>query len=1367
MSRPYQFAEEKSTRSPLDRSQPNLYPAGQPPSFKTNVNRTKTKRWVEAKAVSYGGDDWGDYDEYDEYGADEPPPEPPSNPSVPTGLRQKGQSATEAGRSFTDPQPPRHPSIPRKNSFDAGDERRAFSSAAPQGFPTNSSIDTSAAGRNGGFGEAAPPQNQQYVARTVAQPQPINTQVPPGNRQPSASQSEVSDTPQHRRDFSPSALPPPLHTRASPAPGSASGSPAGARFPPRKSSISNPSPSEALGPHFPTSVPASASAQSPRGRAPSNPTKPLPFIRPADIYKRVEEERVKERQSLDSGRPSLDSLSSRPAEESTAGRDLRERGSAESFGRTGRRPSIERFSEAGESGRSLQPLEPVVERKSEYLPDFNIASQGPPPSTSTAQQRPAVQTYHPIALPEVQRMSGFADDFSPRYFAPDSASSQTATSLPPPQSSTIGSDPGLRSMVDQAFTRNDDNSIPPTPVSNRDTYSQSGDGVSRSNTESSYGISPIMSRVPSSATSALKARNIGGAESSTPAIAEETSETSTPTSRPPSGAMLGDGYKVNRKPSPAHSRNVSSGSLVGTPPHQTGLHTPSPAESPARSPAFEPQKAIPEPEAAVLSTLNPLSSGKPIGGDNSTLPNYATREADIATDAKKLPDAPGLAVGEAEKESQRSFLESHQGMTSDLERAPRSRSESPNKGRVQELAGKFGGISESRRGSTHSSIASWERSQEDLPSMISANKSKPSTRDSSPVKEPLSLRPTADREPSFRPKLPGQWESYATTAPTPLEQLNKDRQLGGGLSQAAADVEKKTDGDEEVDLTPTTQRHSAAPPKSDALAALQAAGSAMGEAIKASVGMGASDADTNNTAPKAASGNVFLRPLQLDRTVSSAESSNPPSPPPKDDSFEDLTPGPHEMNPTRPPMLPQLSTDPSPHDQESDKLRKDIVRTLSPLKQSDSSLQLGAPTSNNRESSILPSEYDSYWADGDLDKDVARQSVVQPRYGNEAVPAPSARQSASEPRPGLLDNRFSWERSADSGPEISNASTVPPSQAETVASPSAARAGIESPHDDAYARVPEPYFGPGHATSGAQIVPQVAEPDAKPENKSLLDQSEVNKKAESPVHDQVNELTSPISLNRPSSSEGLHVVNSAIDPEAVDMPPRLAEEVAEEREAQQKVEEALQAPRPTSHEAPLGPRPPTAKSSQPISPSGKPLGFREILAIRSASDRIATYNKTRDYWATTDHGLNEWMSKTLAANPEHASLSSLTSRPTIATPASGSLRHRPTASISLFGKSTASNAQQPATPYYEQYNAAASQMPPGAPPTTPGGTPSHQTPSTGGTGTRITSHQLEKKGKDLLHTAGIFGGKATTGAKGLFAKGKSRFKSSGSDKVDH
>jgi hypothetical protein len=43
----------------------------------------------------------------------------------------------------------------------------------------------------------------------------------------------------------------------------------------------------------------------------------------------------------------------------------------------------------------------------------------------------------------------------------------------------------------------------------------------------------------------------------------------------------------------------------------------------------------------------------------------------------------------------------------------------------------------------------------------------------------------------------------------------------------------------------------------------------------------------------------------------------------------------------------------------------------------------------------------------------------------------------------------------------------------------------------------------------------------------------------------------------------------------------------------------------------------------------------------------------------------------------------------------------------------------------------------------------------------------QTKGKDLLHSAGVFGGKASKAGKGFFAKGKSKLRGSGSgDKVD-
>ncbi|KAI1212050.1 uncharacterized protein F4807DRAFT_417390 [Annulohypoxylon truncatum] len=65
-------------------------------SYKANVNRTKTRKWVEAKAQNYDGDDWGNEYEEEEYDDPEPEPAPPTHPtSRIAALRQQAANAPQ------------------------------------------------------------------------------------------------------------------------------------------------------------------------------------------------------------------------------------------------------------------------------------------------------------------------------------------------------------------------------------------------------------------------------------------------------------------------------------------------------------------------------------------------------------------------------------------------------------------------------------------------------------------------------------------------------------------------------------------------------------------------------------------------------------------------------------------------------------------------------------------------------------------------------------------------------------------------------------------------------------------------------------------------------------------------------------------------------------------------------------------------------------------------------------------------------------------------------------------------------------------------------------------------------------------------
>ncbi|KAF8538901.1 hypothetical protein BDD12DRAFT_883891 [Trichophaea hybrida] len=100
MSRSYQTSFD-SARSPMSNSPSS---ALSPDAFKTNIHRNKTKRWVEAPKVDYGGG-WGDDDEYDDY--DDPAPS-----NAPSSHSNTGTVSSVAA-----PRP-----LQRQNSFDRGDD---------------------------------------------------------------------------------------------------------------------------------------------------------------------------------------------------------------------------------------------------------------------------------------------------------------------------------------------------------------------------------------------------------------------------------------------------------------------------------------------------------------------------------------------------------------------------------------------------------------------------------------------------------------------------------------------------------------------------------------------------------------------------------------------------------------------------------------------------------------------------------------------------------------------------------------------------------------------------------------------------------------------------------------------------------------------------------------------------------------------------------------------------------------------------------------------------------------------------------------------------------------------------------------------
>ncbi|KAI5924577.1 hypothetical protein F4810DRAFT_664236 [Camillea tinctor] len=225
-------------------------------SYKTNVNRTKTRKWVEAKVQSYDGDDWGN--EYDDEPYDEPAePEPPKMAG--TGRGQLSQSS----RSFTQPLAPSTaaPTIP---PYKAATAALRKTSGPPllhvQTQPISSTVNP----------RAAPDQSQKPGGLYTGRPEYQSV----GSL---ASQNRLSPTTQ------------------------GSGLVA-SRFPPRQSSMTQLKQSQPgqQGPQGARDMVNNAVARIEQRSASTSPSisqtadipgKTLPVVRPADMYRRTSEEK--------------------------------------------------------------------------------------------------------------------------------------------------------------------------------------------------------------------------------------------------------------------------------------------------------------------------------------------------------------------------------------------------------------------------------------------------------------------------------------------------------------------------------------------------------------------------------------------------------------------------------------------------------------------------------------------------------------------------------------------------------------------------------------------------------------------------------------------------------------------------------------------------------------------------------------------------------------------------------------------------------------------------------------------------------------------------------------------------------------------
>lgn len=627
---------------------------------------------------------------------------------------------------------------------------------------------------------------------------------------------------------------------------------------------------------------------------------------------------------------------------------------------------------------------------------------------------------------------------------------------------------------------------------------------------------------------------------------------------------------------------------------------------------------------------------------------------------------------------------------------------------------------------------------------------------------------TTDQQPTPpRPQLPGGWVSE-TSALGPEDIMSAQASPGGTGSSTPVDLEPTT----QVKSIPSTGDNAGVPPEDRVTQVHQGDfGSVAGHHDDAVASKVISAGPGHHPTPHS------LPPLQTQSPLGPASASrnqgkSPPIANATESSLDnrsrattasEYTPtaplNPYRLSISRPDFAVENTERKSttstvgtgsPY-KESDKLREEIMKTLSPSQLNSSSFDevLANPNQEQdeatRESRYLSGVYDDYLSLAEEktlletgralknESMLASHQSTEPRSTADATPqmdtpippvAPLSPKRTSEPElePGKRPRRFSWEQPPaweTMGPTKTGSTNE---TAKESGSPTRQHTGSSTEHS------PEQPVG---ATSGLTQPEGTGTPHEPPKP---------NDRANGPARVATPDQPSPVSMST-DSSPAVDVRRSLAEEKVlIESSSHLFEPPQTEHPALSEHSDSLAVLSPTSLETPANP------STQPL----KIMAFREILSLPSPNQRTQKFDDTRHQFFGMDSGLSNWLMhmSTQLEQPEGTRQGDSQQTSTVA--------QSPTAPPGM--------QQSSQQPYYQQYlNASAPNMAMGPPRRTSTGNLLAQSgPTTSGFN---SGNQVGAKGKELLHTAGAFGNKGIKSGMKLFSKGKSKLRERANDKV--